>query len=123
MGVAVQMEDEEKGLERRRAERFPSVIRGVLRHFKRGAEFIELTDISTDGCGFSSRWPFETGTRVFLGLPGLEPWVGSIAWYENGQGGVTFDRPLHPAVVKRFAAEIAQSGPARASLAPPATDE
>ena len=95
------------------------MIKGVLRHFKRGAEFIELTDISTEGCGFASRWPFEVGTRVFLGLPGLEPWVGTIAWYAEGQGGMKFDRPLHAAVAQRFAAQISEQGPPRARLDPP----
>ena len=98
------------------------MIRGVLRHFRRGAEFIELVDISTDGCGFTSRWPFEIGARVFLGLPGLEPWPGTIVWHEEGQGGVRFDRPLHAAVAKRFAKQIAESGPPRARLAPPKED-
>lgn len=114
----VQERDEDSSLDRRKAQRFPSMIRGVLRHFKRGAEFIELVDISTDGCGFTSRWPFGVGERVFLGLPGLEPWVGIVVWYEEGQGGVQFERPLHPAVAQRFAAQIAAAGPARTPVLP-----
>ena len=98
------------------------MIRGVLRHFRRGAEFIELTDISTDGCGFSSRWPFEVGARVLLGLPGLETWPGTVVWYDEKQGGVSFDRPLHPAVAQRFAEQITTSGPPRARLVQPEKD-
>jgi hypothetical protein len=108
--------------ERRRTERFPSMIRGVLRNFRRGAEFIELLDISAEGCGFTSRWPFEVGARVSLGLPGLEPWPGIVVWYEEKQGGIHFDRPLHPAVAKRFATQIAEAGPSRAHLTPPEKD-
>jgi len=118
----VQNEDDDSSSERRRVERFPSMIRGVLRHFKRGAEFVDLVDISTEGCGFTSRWPFEVGARVFLGLPNLEPWMGTIVWYEEGQGGVRFDRPLHPAVAQRFAAQIAETGAPRARLGPPKKD-
>jgi hypothetical protein len=118
----MQTNDEDAPRERRRARRFPSMIRGVLRHFKRGAEFIELVDISTDGCSFASRWPFEVGGRVFLGLPGLEPWMGTIVWYEEGQGGIRFDRPLHPGVAQRFAAQIGETGPPRARLDPPKKD-
>ncbi|TMJ20106.1 MAG: PilZ domain-containing protein [Alphaproteobacteria bacterium] len=98
------------------------MIRGVLRNFRRGAEFIELVDISAEGCGFTSRWPFEVGARVLLGLPGLEPWPGTIVWHEAGQGGVQFDRPLHPGVVSRFAAQIKDAGPSRAHLTPPEKD-
>jgi hypothetical protein len=98
------------------------MIRGVLRHFRRGAEFIDLIDISTEGCGFASRLPFELGARVLLGLPGLDPWPGTVVWYEEGQGGVRFDRPLDPAVAQRFAAQIADTGPPRARLVPPKKD-
>jgi hypothetical protein len=98
------------------------VIRGVLRHFKRGAEFVDLIDISADGCRFASRWQFEAGARVSLGLPGLDPWPGAIAWYEEGEGAVRFDRPLDAALAERFAAQIAESGPSRARLAPPKED-
>jgi PilZ domain len=104
--------EQEKGpRERRIAERRPAAMRGVLRHFKRGSEFIDLVDISTHGCGFSSRWPFEVGARVFLGLPGIEPWMATVAWYEEGQGGLQFDRPLHAAVAGRFAAGIDAARP------------
>jgi hypothetical protein len=122
MGISVQVVAEELPAERRGAERLPSAIRGVLRHFKRGAEFVELVDLSTDGCGFTSRWPFEIGARVFLGLPGLETWPGTIVWHKERHGGVRFDRPLHPAVAERFAARIAEGGPPRLSVAPPSND-
>jgi PilZ domain len=102
--LAIREEEEDPG-ERRAAERRPAAMRGVLRHFKRGSEFIDLTDISTHGCGFTSRWPFEAGARVFLGLPGIEPWLATVAWHEEGQGGLQFDRPLHAAVAARLAAE------------------
>ena len=98
-------------VERRGAERLPSAIRGILRHFKGGVEDIHVLDISPEGCGFSSRWPFEVGARVFLGLPGLETWPGSVVWYHEGQGGVCFDRPLYAPVAQRFAAQIAKAGP------------
>jgi hypothetical protein len=109
MYVLAACEEETRPPERREAERRPTATRGVLRHFRRGAEFIDLNDISTHGCGFTSRWPFEAGTRVFLGLPGIGPWMATIAWHEDGQGGLRFDRPLRPAVAERFAAGLPRS--------------
>src|ERR1044072_9798405 len=82
---------------RRAATRRPAATPGVLRHFTRGAEFIDLVDISTHGCRFTSRWPFEAGARVFLGLPGFEPRLATIAWHEQGQGGRPLDPPPAPA--------------------------
>jgi PilZ domain-containing protein len=103
----LEIREEEQGLpERRAVERRPAAIRGVLRHFSRGAEFVDLNDISTHGCGFSSRWPYEPGARVFLGLPGTGPWLATVAWHEHGQGGLAFDEPLRAAVAERLAAEL-----------------
>jgi hypothetical protein len=104
MQILARWEEETGPAERRAAERRPAATRAVLRHFTRGAEFIDLVDVSTHGCGFTSRWPFEAGARVFLGLPGTGPWLATVAWHEDGQGGLTFDRPLRPAVAERFAA-------------------
>ena len=97
-------EEERDKRERRAATRLPAATPGVLRHFRRGAEFIDLVDISTHGCGFTSRWPFEAGARVFLGLPGFEPRLATVAWHDRGKGGLRFDRPLRPAAAERFAA-------------------
>jgi hypothetical protein len=95
---------EERGPpERRVAERRPAAMRGVLRHFKRGAEFIDLVDIPTHGRGSTSRWPFEAGTRVFLGLGGVEPRPAAVAWHEDRQGGLQFDRALPAALAERLA--------------------
>ena len=49
------------------------------------------------------------GTRLLLNLPGLEVWLATVAWFEDGRGGLKFDRPLHPAVARRFAVPPDQS--------------
>ena len=109
MQILAICEPENGPRERRVAERRPAATRGVLRHFSRGAEFIDLVDISTHGCGFISRWPFEAGARVFLGLPGVGPCLATIAWHEDGQGGLAFDHPLRARVADRFAAGVLRS--------------
>lgn len=88
---------------RRAAERRPAAARATAREFKGASVAIELIDISTDGCGFSARWPFGIGARLWLALPGLEPWAATVAWYGDGRGGLRFARPLHPCVVERYA--------------------
>jgi hypothetical protein len=32
----------------------------------------------------------------------MEAWPGRIAWAEDGRGGLSFDRPMHEAVVARY---------------------
>ena len=76
-----------------------------LRQRKAPPEMIQVVDISPVGCGFRSRWPFMAGTRVWLSLPGLETWPATIAWYEDGKGGLEFESPLHPLVAARYASD------------------
>lgn len=92
------------GETRRSAERHPAEARATARQFKGTTEPVELTDISTHGCGFSSRWPFVVGARLWLALPGLEPWSATVVWYGDGRGGLAFARPLHICVVERYVA-------------------
>jgi len=109
MQVAARIEaaesHENRSAPRRRANQF-----AALRHKKAPPEMIQVVDISTIGCGFRSRWPFTIGTRVWLSLPGLETWPATIAWYEDGRGGLSFENALHPAVAERYASDIGQAG-------------
>ena len=88
----------------RAASRQRANLMASLRQRKQPPELIQVLDISPSGCGFRSRWPFASGTRVWLSLPGLETWAATIVWYEDGRGGLQFENPLHPLVAERFAA-------------------
>ena len=90
---------------RRLAHRHSATAAGSLRAWKGQAEPIRLVDISPEGCGFEGRWPLAAGTRVWLRLPGLEPWAATVVWFGEGRGGLAFERALHPAVAIRFAAD------------------
>ncbi|WP_395614035.1 PilZ domain-containing protein [Allosphingosinicella sp.] len=92
---------ESRSAPRRRANQMAS-----LRQRKAPPEMIQVVDISAMGCGFRSRWPFVAGTRVWLSLPGLETWAATIAWYEDGKGGLQFENPLHPLVAERYASGL-----------------
>jgi PilZ domain len=94
----------------RRAVRYRANTMATVRQQKQPNEMIHVVDISTVGCGFRSRWPFAAGARVWLGLPGIETWPASVVWYEDGKGGLRFERPLHSLVAERFAAEIEHGG-------------
>jgi hypothetical protein len=106
MQVAARIETaesrESRSTPRRRANQM-----AALRQRKAQPEMIQVVDISSVGCGFRSRWPFTAGTRVWLSLPGLETWPATIAWYEDGKGGLRFENPLNPLVAERYASEQA----------------
>src|SRR5690349_9932586 len=88
--------------DRRQHIRLPVNIGAGLRADNRPSSSIMLFDLSTHGCGFEASCHLEPGARVWLKLPGMEAWAGRIAWASDGRGGVSFDRPLHEAVVARF---------------------
>ena len=89
--------------DQRGARRHRSNMMAVVRRQRQPDETIHIVDISADGCGFRCRWPIPVGARVWLGLPGLETWAATVAWFEDGKGGLRFERPLHPLVAERFA--------------------
>jgi hypothetical protein len=75
----------------------------TVRRQKQPNDMVEVLDISATGCRLRSKWHLLPGTRVWLGLPGIETWAATVAWFENGEGGLSFDRPLHPMVAERYA--------------------
>jgi len=88
--------------DQRSSRRHRSNMMAVVRRRKQPNETIHIVDISAEGCGFRSRWPIPVGSRVWLGLPGLETWAAIVVWNEDGKGGLRFERPLHPLVAARF---------------------
>lgn len=62
-----------------------------------------MFDLSISGCCIVSAEPPRTGTQILIRIPGLEFWSGTVAWSREGAVGVEFHKPLHPAVVERYA--------------------
>lgn len=104
MQVALHLESDFRE-ERRTTERVRANTMATVRQQKRPNETIHIVDISPEGCCFKTRWPLPIGTRVWLGLPGLETWPATVVWTEDDKGGMQFERPLHPLVAARFASE------------------
>jgi hypothetical protein len=87
---------------RRLNARHEASTAAVFRRQQGQPEKIVLFDISPEGCGFDGIWHITPGAQVWLRLPGLESWAAVVTWYDNGRGGMRFERPLHPAVAERF---------------------
>jgi hypothetical protein len=83
----------------RRAERVAVEVGAGLR--PRGARGVpvKVTDISTDGFRATTRLDLETGSDVWLRLPGLEASHARVVWRDGQFVGCAFVRPLHRAVV------------------------
>jgi len=90
--------------DRRRSFRYPvQVGAGLSGANDRPGSPVTVVDLSTDGCGIEVACHCEPGSRVWLKLPGLESWPARIVWAEGDRAGLSFDRPLHQAVVDRYA--------------------
>jgi hypothetical protein len=64
---------------------------------------IAVVDLSTGGAGIEGGVALQAGARVWLKLPGLQSWAARVVWADGGRAGLSFDNPLHPAVVDRYA--------------------
>ncbi|HEX8225327.1 MAG TPA: PilZ domain-containing protein [Allosphingosinicella sp.] len=90
--------------DRRRFMRHPvSVGAGLSGSNDRAGSPVTVVDLSTHGCGVEVSGHCEPGSRVWIKLPGLESWPSRIVWAEGNRAGLSFDRPLHQAVVDRYA--------------------
>jgi hypothetical protein len=96
--------------ERRGGPRIRANAIAMMRRQKESNEAIQIVDISPEGCGFRSGRPVAIGSRVWLGLPGLDTWVATVAWFKDGTGGLRFERPLPPALAARLAAATEGGG-------------
>ena len=63
---------------------------------------VTVVDLSSGGCGVEIDSHLEAGARVWIALPGLEPWASRVMWVQNRRAGLSFDRPLHQGVVDRY---------------------
>jgi hypothetical protein len=68
----------------------------------RPSSAVTVTDLSTHGCGLEIDSHLDAGSRVWIALPGLEPWASRVIWTQNRRAGLSFDRPLHQGVVDRY---------------------
>jgi hypothetical protein len=68
----------------------------------RPSSAIAVIDLSTHGCGIEIDSHLDAGGRVWVALPGLEPWPSRVIWAQDNRAGLAFDRPLHQAVVDRY---------------------
>ncbi len=94
----------ERGMayDRRRYDRHRVQIGAGLYENVRPTLPITLFDLSTRGCGIETTSNLGVDSRVWLKLPGLESWPCRVAWSSGSRAGLSFDQPLHPAVVERF---------------------
>jgi hypothetical protein len=61
--------------------------------------------IAEAGCGLMSQSALPRGYSLWVELPSVEPLYSTVAWSSDGRLGVSFNRPLHPAVLRNVLAK------------------
>lgn len=86
--------------EGRSAER--RIVNLAARLREPGASIVdaEVLNLSTTGFMAETDMPVETGTLIWLKLPGLEPQNSRVAWSEGGKIGCEFANPIHASTLE-----------------------
>jgi hypothetical protein len=61
---------------------------------------VQLIDLSPQGCRVKLCGTVVVGSHAWIMLPTLESWYARVAWSQNGEAGLDFERPLHEAVTR-----------------------
>jgi len=90
--------------DQRRARRYPALRYASIRSSRQDAQIPgSIVDLSTSGCRIATKGSFLNGTRVCLRMLDMQAWWGTVVWEADGEIGVAFEHPLHPAVVEHIA--------------------
>ena len=90
-------------IERRTEEREVVRLEAALRRSGAKPQNVLVGSLSPRGCALAPARLLAVGDRVWVRLPNTEAWAGEVAWREKEHVGISFDQPLHPAVVDRIA--------------------
>ncbi len=79
-------------------------LKGNIRERGHSARDAGIAELSVHGCRAESRAFPPAGNQIWVRLPGLENLSGMIVWVEGSFAGISFDLPLHPAVLDQLVA-------------------
>lgn len=86
--------------DRRWFERSPAEVAASFRERGRTRLRAQLIDLSPKGCRVKFSGSLVVGSHAWIMLPTLESWYACVAWSEEGEAGLDFERPLHEAVTR-----------------------
>jgi hypothetical protein len=89
---------EEKEHAPRRSDRVSLAADVSLRRIGKSTFRVTLTDVSPEGCKVQLVERPARGERVLVKFEGLEVLEAEVCWVEEFTAGLSFDKPMHPAV-------------------------
>lgn len=82
----------------RQGKRRAAGMEAQLRRIGRTSYWVELRDLSPDGCMIDLVERPAMDEVMQVRLPGLETLQARVRWIDNYVAGLKFERPIHPAV-------------------------
>jgi len=97
-GLKFADEDASRQKVTRKGKRRTSGMEARLRRIGRLSYWVELRDLSPDGCMVELVERPAMDEVMQVRLPGLETLQARVRWIDNYVAGLKFERPIHPAV-------------------------
>ncbi|HEX6660533.1 MAG TPA: PilZ domain-containing protein [Sphingomicrobium sp.] len=94
----VPMEPEARAYAPRQSERIALAADVRLRRVGRSTFRVNVTDLSPEGCKVLLVERPSKGERVLVKFDGLEVLEANVCWVEDFTAGLSFEKPMHPAV-------------------------
>lgn len=82
----------------RRSKRVSLAADVTLRRIGKSSFSVNVTDVSPEGCKVKLVERPAEGERVLVKFEGLEVLEASVCWVEEFTAGLSFEKPMHPAV-------------------------
>ena len=89
---------EEKEHAPRRSDRVSLAADVTLRRIGKSSFSVTVNDVSPEGCRVQLVERPSEGERVLVKFEGLEVLEAAVCWVEGFTAGLSFDKPMHPAV-------------------------
>jgi hypothetical protein len=83
---------------RRQSRRVPVAAEFTVKKLGGFGFQLRAFDLSIGGCRIELIEMVDSGERVIVRLPALEPLGAEVTWVDGANAGLHFQRPLHPAV-------------------------
>ena len=97
-GLKFADQEQPRELIKRKNKRRGEGMEAQLRRLGRRSYWVELRDLSPDGCMIDLVERPSLGELVQVKLPGLETLAARVRWVDNYVAGLKFERAIHPAV-------------------------
>jgi hypothetical protein len=91
-------------MERRYEGRLLAILQGFCELPTGSRQHVQITNLSTRGCGLKGELDVAAGEQVRLSVAGIGPLVALVEWADGRRAGIALAEALDPELVSHLAA-------------------